>query len=55
MKLIYRIETTGPKIETKKFPSVSPNPKRIKSLSNRSHNTTHSNPKFKIKDVFRNE
>ena len=54
MKLIYRIETTGPKVETKKFPSVSPNPKRIKSLSQRSHNTTRSNPKFKIMDTFRN-
>lgn len=53
MKLIYRIESTGPKIETKKFPVVRPNPKRLKSLSNCSQSS--SKQKFRIKDVFRNE
>jgi hypothetical protein len=54
MKIIYRIETTGPKVETKKFPSISPNPKRMRSLTQRSHSTS-SKPKLQIKDVFRNE
>ena len=53
MKLIYRIETTGPKLQLKKFPEVKPNPRRLKSLSNCSQST--SKQKFRIKDVFRNE
>lgn len=53
MKLIYRIETTGPKIETRKFPPVKLNPKRLKSLSVKSQQSSKS--RFKVKDVFRNE
>lgn len=55
MKLIYRIESTPSKVQTKKFPAVSPNPRRLKSLTQRSHTTTLSKPKLKIKDAFRNE
>jgi hypothetical protein len=54
MKLIYRIETTGPKIQTKKFPEVRPNPRRLKTLSV-SASKASSKTKFKIKDVYRDE
>jgi hypothetical protein len=54
MKLIYRIETTGPRIKTKQFPEVKPNPKRLKSLSVNASKSS-SNTKFRIKDAFRNE
>ena len=54
MKLIYRIETTGPKIETKKFPEVKPNPRRLKALSV-SASKSSSKVKFHVKDVYRNE
>lgn len=54
MKLIYRIETTGPKIQTKKFPEVKPNPKRLKSLTLNASKSS-SKTKFQIKDAFRNE
>jgi hypothetical protein len=53
MKLIYRIETTGAKIQTKKFPEVKPNPRRLKTLSI-SASKASSKTKFKIKDVYRN-
>ena len=53
MKIIYRIETTGPKVETKKFPEVKMNPKRLKSLGNHSSKSTKN--RFRVKDVFRNE
>jgi hypothetical protein len=52
--LIYRLETTGPKIQTKKFPEIKPNPKRLKILS-QGNSKSLSKTKFKIKDVFRNE
>jgi hypothetical protein len=53
IKLIYRIETTAPKIETKKFPLIRFNPIRAKTLSIHSKNS--SKTKFKILDSFRNE
>lgn len=55
MKLIYRIETTGPKIQTKKFPEVKPNPRRLKALSTHSGSKSSSKMKFQVKDVYRNE
>ena len=54
MKLIYRIETTGPKVQTRKFPQVKMNPKRYKTVSAKSYDS-YSAAKFKVKDVFRNE
>lgn len=53
MKLIYRIETTGAKIQTKKFPEIKYNPLRAKTLSVTSKNSSKS--RFKILDTFRNE
>jgi hypothetical protein len=54
MKLIYRIETTGPKVQTKKFPQVLPNPRRLKTLSIRNASKSSTKSRIQVKDVYRN-
>jgi hypothetical protein len=53
MKIIHRLESTGPRIETKKFPQIKPNPRRLKSLTI-TRSRSSSNPKGKTIDAFRN-
>lgn len=54
MKLIHRLESTGPRIETKKFPQIKHNPRRLKSLTISHSRSSSSRRKGKTIDAFRN-
>lgn len=53
IRLISRIESTGPKVETNRFPEVKPNPMRLKILSCSGWKRDRSRPG--VMDSFRNE
>ena len=55
MKLIYRIETTGPKVETKKFPPVLKNTRRLKTLETRRQRSISPPDRPVVKDMYRHE
>jgi hypothetical protein len=54
IRLISRIESTGPKIEINRFPEVKTNPMRLKILSSSGWKTA-GRTNYGVMDSFRNE